>query len=157
MKFWVPDLLGGLYHTQATMLGCEPRSLDTASNIFPLYHSLETLPCGTSGWIIRLYTLQPAYLYNLKDGKLYFRESFHSYKQLSFSSTLSSSVKSFQALWAVESPFSVPQGNISKSRVITFLSEVCNLTERFLFGLGALWKQGRSLYHVWIWTFSHSR
>ena len=157
MKFWVPDLVWGLSRTQATMLGCEPRSLDIASDIPHWIIVVRPWLVAPVAEYIRLYTLQPECLYNLEDEKLYFRESFHSYKQLSFSSTLSSSVKSFQALWAVESPFSVPQGNISKSRVITFLSAVCNLTERFLFGLGALWKQRQSLYHVWIRIFSHSR
>ena len=98
MKFWVPDLVRGLSRTQATMLGCEPRSLDIASDIPHWIIVVRAWLVAPVAEYIRLYALQPECLYNLEGGKLYFRESFHSYKQLSFSSTLSSSVKSFQAL-----------------------------------------------------------
>lgn len=88
-----------------------------------------------------------SYLENLEKGKLYFRGSFHSYKQLRFNSEVISSVKRFQTLWAVESPFSVPQWNGSKC-VIIVLSAVCNVTQKFPFRCRAPWKQEPSLPHA---------
>lgn len=81
------------------MLGLEPRSSDTASCVFHRVIVLRPRLVSPVAEYIRLHPPQldmcGRYLDNLENEKLYFRGSFHSLKQLNFSSNVSSSVKPF--------------------------------------------------------------